>query len=147
MIRRLVEKWLGYDRLLAAYEALRDEHEYLQGRHERLEGIHRRTVARMERQRRQLRSLNTRHLRALADLAWERFLAEENAVTGQGCTKIKLMDFDQAWTVADILAERFGRPMYAHRCTKCPVNPITRGRFWHVTKRNTSRKRPVGRPA
>lgn len=162
MIRRLLEKWLGHDRLLVAYEALRAEleeqrrlsqswqakHEdagrklgQLRAKHEALSEVQRGTSARLARQRQHINGVTTQYLRVLAELQWAQFLAEQNEAVSKGCGKqIKLIDQKQAWEVADLLAARFDRRMFAYACPVCPVNPVTRDRFWHVTR--SYKKRP-----
>lgn len=162
MIRRLLEKWLGHDRLLVAHEVLRAELEEqrrlsqswqakyeakvrsygrLHAKHVALVEIQQGTSARLVKQRRHINGLAAQHLRALTELQWERFLAEQNEAVSGACDKqIRLMDQKHAWEVADLLAERFGQRMFAHSCPVCPLNPITRDRFWHVTR--SYKKRP-----
>ena len=154
MIRRLAEKWVGHDRLLVAFEVCRAEladlrerdqtqaeaQEWLSGKYQGLREAYQGAAARLTRQRKQLNDLRVAHIRALTDLSWEVFLREQAEAVSQGCGKqIRLMTQRQAWEVADLLAERFKRPMYAHYCMVCPVNPITRDRFWHVTRKRMKR--------
>lgn len=151
VIRRLVERWLGYDRLLVAYEKVKRDNEDLERRyaelarrHRTLVQVHDSTVERTERRRAETAKLHRLYTRTLTDLVWERFLAAANQpIDPEVCEKIRLMDHDQAWEVADILADRFGKPMYAHYCPKCPVNPITRERWWHVTSQKARRRQSV----
>jgi hypothetical protein len=146
MIRRWIERWLGYDRLLVAYEKVKRDndnlvraHAQLHRRHDNLVRTYQHTVENVRMQRAELAKLNRLYTRALVDLEWERFLAANNDPGSGECVKIRLMDHDQAWDVADVLSERFGKPMYAHYCTRCPVNPITRERWWHVTRKKSRR--------
>lgn len=147
MIRRWVEWWLGYDRLLVAYEKVKRDNENLTQSRERLRESHRKlvvkhdnTVARLRRQRAEVTKLHQLYTRALVELEWERFLAEENAPDSLECVKIKLMNHDQAWEVADLLTERFRQPLFAYWCEQCPRNPITRSNWWHVTRRKRKRR-------
>ena len=147
MIRRWVERWVGHDRLLVAYEKLKQDNASLscanarlRGRHANLRATYANTVANVRTQRAELARLNRLYTRALVDLEWERFLNARNDLGSDDCVKIRLMDHDQAWAVADMLSERFGKPMYAHYCTRCPVNPITRDRWWHVTRKKGRRR-------
>lgn len=147
MIRRWIERWLGHDRLLVAYESLKQRnddlvraHERLYVKHRNLVRTHQHTTENVRMQRVELAKLNRLYTRALVDLEWERFLNEANDLGSDGCTKIRLMDHDQAWDVADLLTERFGKPMYAHYCTRCPTNPITHDRWWHTTRRKNRRR-------
>jgi len=147
MFRRWAERWIGYDRLLIAYEKLkRDNHnitnanESLRKRHKNLRDTYARTLANVQAQRAELAKLHRLYTRTLVELRWEQFLNEQNNSESDDCVKIRLMDHDQAWDVADILGERFGKPMYAHSCAVCPVNPITRDRWWHVTRKKTRRR-------
>ena len=154
MIRRLLERWLGMDRLERAYavrcaelyearqrnEAQAVTIDRLRDRYAKLRVTHQGTVQRLSRQRTQLNRMTNAHTRALVELQWARFQLDQNGGTSADCTKmIKLITSDHAWEVADILAKRFGYPMYAHDCPKCPVNPVTRGRYWHVTKKPNPR--------
>lgn len=163
MIRRWIERWIGHDRLEQAYEVrcaeLYEARRLAQSRgdklrvaEERLDKLrtkHQATLEsmrfanlRIERQRRQLNDLTTQHIRTLTELNWTLFLLEQNEAVAESCGKlIRLMDHDQAWEVADLLAVRFGYPMYAHSCAVCPVNPVTRDYFWHVTRRYNTRRR------
>lgn len=147
MIRRWVERWLGYDRLLIAYEKVKRDNENLTQSRERLRESHRKlvvkhdnTAARVRRQRAEVTKLHQLYTRALIELEWERFLAEENAQDSPECVKIKLMNHDQAWEVADLLTERFRQPLFAYQCEWCPRNPITRSGWWHVTRRKRKRR-------
>lgn len=146
MIRRWIERWIGHDRLLVAYEKVKEDNEKLRVRHEELKQKHRiltqthkGTTARAERRRVETAKLLRLYTRTLVELEWERYLAAENASRRAECVKIRLMDHDQAWDVADLLAERFGHPMYAYKCPRCPRNPITRKSWWHVTKEKNNR--------
>lgn len=147
MIKRLTERWVGYDRLLVAYEKLKSDNDDLTEEHARLRRrlrsvshTHENTVARLQRQRVELNRLRRRYTQALVDLEWERFLREVNDLGSDDCEKIRLMSHDQAWEVADLLAERFGKAMYAHRCDRCPTNPITHDHWWHVTRKKNRRR-------
>lgn len=150
MIRRLVERWLGYDRLLVAYEKVKHDNENLHWRYDRLSErhqtlseTHRSTADRAERRRAETAKLHRLYTRALVELAWERFLNQANDLGSDHCEKIRLMDHDQAWEVADLLANRFGKPMYAYSCPRCPTNPITRDRWWHTTSLKNKRREPA----
>lgn len=148
MIRRLAERWLGYDRLLVAYEKVKRDNAKLTARHEQLARRHRilvethnGTVERATRRRAEAAKLYRLYTRTLVELEWERFLAAANQpIDPEVCEKIRLLDHDQAWEVADVLADRFGKPMYAYGCPKCPTNPITRDRWWHVTSQKSKRR-------
>jgi hypothetical protein len=148
VIRRWAERWLGYDRLLVAYQKVKNDneqlgraHERLQNRHSHLADKHNNTVKRVELQRAEITKLHRLYARALINLEWERFLAEENASSSNParCVKIRLMDHDQAWEIADLLSERFQQPLSAYYCEECPRNPITRSNWWHVTRKKRKR--------
>jgi hypothetical protein len=149
VIRRLVERWLGYDRLLVAYEKVKRDnaeltakHEELARRHRTLVQVHDSTVERTERRRAETAKLHRLYTRTLTELAWERFLAAANQpINPEVCEKIRLLDHDQAWEVADLLADRFSKPMYAYPCPRCPANPITRDRWWHATSQKNNNRR------
>lgn len=149
VLRRLAERWLGHDRLLVAYtrvkeenEELRRAHDDLARRHRILIETHRGTAERAERRRQETAKLHRLYTRALTELAWERFLAAANEpVNPEVCVKIRLLDHDQAWEVADLLADRFSKPLYAYSCPRCPLNPITRDRWWHVTSQKSKRRK------
>jgi len=150
VIRSWVERWLGHDRLLVAYrkikgdnERLGREHDRLRERYRQLVDKHDNTVERVREQRAEIRKLHRLYARALVNLEWERFLAEENALTNnpERCVKIRLMDHDQAWEVADLLTERFQQPLFAYWCEWCPRNPITRKHWWHVTRKRRNRRK------
>lgn len=151
MLRRLAERWLGHDRLLVAYERVKRDNENLHWRYDRLRErhqalteTHRGTVERTERHRQEIARLHRLYTRTLTELAWERFLAAANEpVDPEVCVKIRLMDHDQAWEVADLLTDRFGKHLYAYSCPKCPHNPITRDRWWHVTSLKNKRRQPA----
>lgn len=149
MIRHWVERWLGHDRLLVAYRKVKDDNEQLRRAHSRLTEQHRQlrithenTVTRVERQRAEVRKLHRLYARALVNLEWEKFLAEENALSSNHarCIKIRLMNHDQAWEVADLLSKRFQQPLFAYYCEECPRNPITRDYWWHVTRKKRKRR-------
>lgn len=149
MIRRWVERWLGYDRLLVAYEKVKKDNESLtrsrdrtRERHRNLLAAYDNTVANVQAQRAELAKLNRLYTRVLVDLEWERFLAEENANAWDStrCVKIRLMNHDQAWEIADLLTGRFEQPMFAYWCDECPRNPITRNYWWHVTRKRRKRR-------
>lgn len=149
VIRRLVERWLGHDRLLVAYHKVRNDNEHLQRVHNRLKERYRQlitkhenTAQRVQQQRVELVKLHRLYTRALVNLEWERFLAEENAASTKSarCIKIRLMDHDQAWEIADMLSQRFQQPLFAYYCEKCPRNPITRDYWWHVTRKKRKRR-------
>lgn len=154
MIRRLLERWLGMDRLERAYAARSAELYEMEERnreqaaalarlidkHAKLRATHSGTSQRLSRQRVQLNGLVTAYTRALVELQWAQFQLDQNGGESADCGKvIRLVTSEHAWEVADILAERFGHPMYAHECPKCPLNLVTRGRYWHVTKRPNPR--------
>ena len=145
MIRRWIERWTGHDRLLVAYEKVKRDnddltrkYEQLAKKHSNLLDTYHRTVEKAQVRRVELTRVTRRYTQALVDLQWERFLAAANDLGSDECVKIRLMDHDQAWDVADLLTERFGKSMYAYPCSRCPGNPITSERWWHVTR---SRKR------
>jgi len=156
VIRRLLERWLGHDRLLVAYEAQRaeladvrrrsqaqaDALTSLADKHLKLQAVQRGTSQRLARQRTQLNGLVTAYTRALVELQWAQFQLDQIGDEPIDCSKrIRLVTSEHAWEVADILAKRFGRPMYAHECPKCPVNLVTRGNYWHVTKKPNAPRR------
>lgn len=146
MIRRWVERWVGHDRLLVAYEKLKRDNDNLirsnarlRRRHDNLLDTHHDTVRRVRDQRVELAKLHRLYTRALINLEWERFLATKNDLGSNDCEKIRLLDHDQAWDVAELLSERFNKTMYAHPCRRCPPNIITRGVWWHVTNKRNRR--------
>lgn len=154
MIRRLLERWLGMDRLERAYavrcaelyeaqqrnEAQAATIDRLRDRYTKLRVTHRGTAQRLSRQRGQLNGLTVAYTRALVELQWAQFQLDQNGDESADCAKvIKLVTSKHAWEVADILAGRFGYPMYAHECPKCPINLVTRGSYWHVTKKPNPR--------
>lgn len=148
MIRGWIERWIGHDRLLVAYEKLKHDNDKLEisrarlrERHSNLYATHEATVERTKAQRAELHKLQRLYTRALIELKWEQFLAANNDLGTNGCEKIRLMDHDQAWDVAELLTERFGKPMYAYACKKCPHNIITHDVWWHVTRQKNKRRK------
>lgn len=51
---------------------------------------------------------------------------------GDECRKVRLRSEDEARAFGDSMEAASGLPMDVYRCRRCPRQPVTMERFWHI---------------
>jgi hypothetical protein len=59
---------------------------------------------------------------------------------GEGCVKVRLRDRDEAEAFAARVLNQTGEDCYAYRCPKCPRQPVSCEKFWHIATADPERR-------